>query len=94
MTHHPLSSSTTLFRPLAEPTEVSPPETVAATEGGSESATAGGGGGIVAPAPPENNLIGDLLSLDLPTGGAYNAAPAGERERERLMSRVLYLYNR
>ena len=63
---------------------MSPPETVAAT-GGSETATAGSGGGVVAPPPPAGeSLIGDLLSLDLPSDGAYNApALGGKRKRER-----------
>ena len=63
---------------------MSPPETVAATGGGNEAATAGSGGGVVAPPPPAGeSLIGDLLSLDLPSDGAYNApASSGRNNRD------------
>lgn len=64
---------------------MSPPETVAATGGGSEAATAGGGGGVITqPPPPSESLIGDLLSLDLPSDGAYNAPASSTGERKKL----------
>ena len=89
-----------MFRTQAETTEVSPPEnvpaTTAATAGGGggdgEEATAAGGGVIVPPpAMGGGDLIGDLLALDMPSGGDYNAPPAagGEGEGEKSEEKML-----